>query len=939
MRQLLLAGVFGSVIGLLASTVAAQSQQPEYREVRIAAGAFSRGEPLPGWADPVPLPAADRTKPIVVRLADTHFLVGGAHAVFVNRAIQVNEASALGHVGQQYIGFVPDYQKLKLHALRVLRGEQAIDKTHSVDLRFLQRETGLEQGAYSGIVTAAFLVDDVRVGDTVQLMYSVEGENPVFGGRYSTFTSWDEEIPVKLRRVTLSHPRGRAIRWKMLGDRALAAVEPETTDSGDLRRLRFIGRDLAAIESEPQLPHSYEAYRTLQFSEYRDWSEVASWALPLFRPAASFPADGAALLERLRALPSREARISGALQWVQSEIRYFSVSLGQSSHRPHDPDIVLQRRYGDCKDKSLLLVSLLQQLGIEARPALVHASMKSGPGKMLPTPLAFDHVVVQVDEGDRFFLDPTRLGQRGRLSRMGQPLHGAEVLVVAPGSAGLARIEAPNIRELVRSDIEERIRVEQLSGEGSVEIRRVYNGAQAEALRVLLTQFTAEQRKKFALRGFERRYQNATLVDEPQVNDDAEQNSIVVLTRLKSGKVSFSAAERWLVPITAPNFNGAFPMPAELSRSMPLGVPTHPYEARYTLEVLWPEKVSALRDPFSERIDNAYFSFRNRASFRGNRARYELSLGTRSDSIEPSAVKEAFEDIRRVGGAASGSIFLARAEVREVVRFSRGSLADSIRERLQQALERTSKTIGAGRLTGADLAEALCTRSETLAELGRTAEALRDGNEAVRAAPSEPRALACRGNAHWHAAQFAQAVADYSKALALGESDFQSFYRRGLARFYLGKLDEAADDFRKAVQTGNGDALYAELWLAWTLKRLGQALPAELTERARADARAAWPRPALAMLAGALSAEQMLQELERLSGDERDIAFTEAWFYVGQNHLAEKRSQAARDAFVKAREKGVVVYIEHTAAGFELRQLENAASSASTAPRAAADQR
>jgi lipoprotein NlpI len=380
-------------------------------------------------------------------------------------------------------------------------------------------------------------------------------------------------------------------------------------------------------------------------------------------------------------------------------------------------------------------------------------------------------------------------------------------------------------------------------------------------------------------------------------------------------------------------------MPAELSRSMPLGVPTHPYEARYTLEVLWPEKVSALRDPFSERIDNAYFSFRNRASFRGNRARYELSLGTRSDSIEPSAVKEAFEDIRRVGGAASGSIFLARAEVREVVRFSRGSLADSIRERLQQALERTSKTIGAGRLTGADLAEALCTRSETLAELGRTAEALRDGNEAVRAAPSEPRALACRGNAHWHAAQFAQAVADYSKALALGESDFQSFYRRGLARFYLGKLDEAADDFRKAVQTGNGDALYAELWLAWTLKRLGQALPAELTERARADARAAWPRPALAMLAGALSAEQMLQELERLSGDERDIAFTEAWFYVGQNHLAEKRSQAARDAFVKAREKGVVVYIEHTAAGFELRQLENAASSASTAPRAAADQR
>jgi lipoprotein NlpI len=81
----------------------------------------------------------------------------------------------------------------------------------------------------------------------------------------------------------------------------------------------------------------------------------------------------------------------------------------------------------------------------------------------------------------------------------------------------------------------------------------------------------------------------------------------------------------------------------------------------------------------------------------------------------------------------------------------------------------------------------------------------------------------------------------------------------------------------------------------------------------------------------------MLQELEHMKGDEREMALTEAWFYIGQNHLAEKRSAAARDAFVKAREKGVVVYIEHAAAGFELRQLESVEGGSSAAPRATAD--
>ena len=76
-------------------------------------------------------------------------------------------------------------------------------------------------------------------------------------------------------------------------------------------------------------------------------------------------------MQKLRALPSNEERVVAALEFVQSEIRYFSVSLGENSHRPASPDIVLKRRYGDCKDKSLLLMTLLDELKIPSKVVLL----------------------------------------------------------------------------------------------------------------------------------------------------------------------------------------------------------------------------------------------------------------------------------------------------------------------------------------------------------------------------------------------------------------------------------------------------------------------------------------------------------------------------------------------------------------------------------------
>ena len=64
------------------------------------------------------------------------------------------------------------------------------------------------------------------------------------------------------------------------------------------------------------------------------------------------------------------------------------------------------------------------------------------PAKLLPSPLDFDHAIVRAKvDGKIFYLDPTRLGQHGRLDRMGQAHEGAAVLVIAPDTKTLTIVQ------------------------------------------------------------------------------------------------------------------------------------------------------------------------------------------------------------------------------------------------------------------------------------------------------------------------------------------------------------------------------------------------------------------------------------------------------------------------------------------------------------------
>ena len=87
-----------------------------------------------------------------------------------------------------------------------------------------------------------------------------------------------------------------------------------------------------------------------------------------------------------------------------------------------DRSEVIQRHYGDCKDKANLLVAMLRAAGIPANLAL----LSTGPGRdvdpQLPGINQFDHAIVYVPAATTAAHDDPLAGGHGAVSAQGGAL-------------------------------------------------------------------------------------------------------------------------------------------------------------------------------------------------------------------------------------------------------------------------------------------------------------------------------------------------------------------------------------------------------------------------------------------------------------------------------------------------------------------------------------
>ena len=92
---------------------------------------------------------------------------------------------------------------------------------------------------------------------------------------------------------------------------------------------------------------------------------------------------------------------------LHKAVRYTGLEFGESEIVPHTPDETLKRNYGDCKDKSSLLVAALRSAGLKSYVALLSAGFDTDVDPNLPGLGVFNHAIVYVAADPPIWIDAT----------------------------------------------------------------------------------------------------------------------------------------------------------------------------------------------------------------------------------------------------------------------------------------------------------------------------------------------------------------------------------------------------------------------------------------------------------------------------------------------------------------------------------------------------
>jgi hypothetical protein len=222
----------------------------------------------------------------------------------------------------------------------------------------------------------------------------------------------------------------------------------------------------------------------VQVSEWQSWADVATWAVGVVG-TSGVPATMQPMVAEWKKQANGDAMryARQAVAFVQNNIRYVGIEMGEHSHRPHTPDEVVRQRYGDCKDKSLLLATLLRANGIEAHVALVNTYLGRGAAGLLPNPGAFNHAIVRAQlNGKPRWIDPTLTNQQGNSAGFYCPAYGP-ALVVKAGETTLQTMPAGSAGRIVMQETYRLPSPETAEAAADLKVTTRYEGREAEIVR------------------------------------------------------------------------------------------------------------------------------------------------------------------------------------------------------------------------------------------------------------------------------------------------------------------------------------------------------------------------------------------------------------------------------------------------------------------------
>jgi transglutaminase-like putative cysteine protease len=356
----------------------------------------------------------------------------GLGSRFRQLAVAIHDAEGARRWAEHAIPFDPDVQRVDLRQARVFRGRERLSAVRT-------REEALGEPWYRVYYdTRARVVSfpDLEPGDVVELRYRVDDVAPrnLFDDYFGDVLFLRDEAPTRRFAYVLVGPESRTFHMNAPD---LPGLTRETSTEDGRRIHRFTAEDIAPLRPEAAMPGASEVNPYLHVSTYETWEDVGRWYWGLIEDQLYADAELREVVAGLvEGAPEVRERVRRIYDWVVRNTRYVALEFGIHGFLPYRVPEVVDRGFGDCKDKASLLYAMLEAAGIDARIVLVRTRPRGQIAEAPASLAVFDHAIAYVPALDLYLDGTAEYAGFEELPAMDQ---GVNVLRVGPDDVVLTR--------------------------------------------------------------------------------------------------------------------------------------------------------------------------------------------------------------------------------------------------------------------------------------------------------------------------------------------------------------------------------------------------------------------------------------------------------------------------------------------------------------------
>ena len=263
--------------------------------------------------------------------------------------------------------------------------------------------------SYGDYKVLTFALPEVVVGSIIDYKVVIDEKYPNIEGEYSSKFYFQKHEPTLLSRFTIITPEDIDLRYSMRNPLEGISLNPKISHTHGKYALLWEYKNIPHIIYESNMPPISEIAFNIWVTTIHSWDDFFSWWNKLKHDKTQSN-DGIRkkVLDLTRGMKTLEEKAAYLFYYVEREIESISISLEKSGYEPAQASTVFEKKYGDGKDKSTLLISMLKAAGIPAYYAWISTHGLGRLIKDFPYPFQFNHCIVAIEGEEGYhFLDPT----------------------------------------------------------------------------------------------------------------------------------------------------------------------------------------------------------------------------------------------------------------------------------------------------------------------------------------------------------------------------------------------------------------------------------------------------------------------------------------------------------------------------------------------------